>query len=238
MTGRMQEAGDLLRRGLNRVGIDAGDEVVARLVRYCLELEKWNRKINLIARNTRLQDIVDRHFLDSLTLVPILDRLAPVDATLLDVGSGAGFPGLVLKIVRPDLKVVLLEPRERRGAFLRHVIRQTGLKDIAVTAARVEEVKAAAGTHAVITGRAVADVATFLNMVAPLAGPETLVICMQGVQGRGGWREGDRVSGFVCAGIEETQLPFSRMPRFLLLFRKMIRVGSRQSAVGSRQSGV
>ncbi|HHO48453.1 MAG TPA: 16S rRNA (guanine(527)-N(7))-methyltransferase RsmG [Desulfobacteraceae bacterium] len=221
MTGdRGEEAGDLLRRGLERLGIGAGDETVARLVRYCVELEKWNRKINLIARNTRLEDIVDKHFLDSLTLVPILDRLARANSSLLDVGSGAGFPGLVLKIVRPDLSVVLLEPRERRGAFLRHVIRQTGLKDIEVAAARVEEKRIAAGKYAVITGRAVADVATFLGMVAPLAGPETLVICMQGGGGRGDWRKGDRVGGFACVGVEETMLPFSRAKRFMLLFRK------------------
>jgi hypothetical protein len=52
-------------------------------------------------------------------------------------------------------------------------------------------------------------VATFLNMVGPLAAPETLVICMQGVGGRGDWREGDRANDFACAGVEETQLPFS-----------------------------
>jgi 16S rRNA (guanine527-N7)-methyltransferase len=221
MTGGGEgEAGDLLRRGLERLGIAVEEKVLARLVIYCLELEKWNRKINLVARNTRLDDIVDKHFLDSLTLVPILDRLAPANSSLLDVGSGAGFPGLVLKIVRPGCRVVLLEPREKRVAFLRHVIRRTGLKDIEVAAARVEEGRAAEQKYSVITGRAVADVATFLNMVGPLAGLETLVICMQGVGGRGDWREGDRAGGFACVGVEESVLPFSRAKRFMLLFRK------------------
>jgi 16S rRNA (guanine527-N7)-methyltransferase len=63
MTGGGEgEAGDLLRRGLDLLGIAVDGEVLARLVIYCLELEKWNRKINLVARNTRLEDIVDKHF--------------------------------------------------------------------------------------------------------------------------------------------------------------------------------
>lgn len=221
MTGGGEEgAGDLLRRGLDLSGIRVDGEVLARLTFYCLELEKWNRKINLIARNTRRQDIVDKHFLDSLTLVLVLDRLAPAKPSLLDVGSGAGFPGLVLKIVRPGYRVVLLEPREKRVAFLRHVIRQTGLKNIEVAAARIEEGRVADRTYSFITGRAVADVKTFLKMVGPLAAPETLVICMQGIHGRQDWREGYRANDFVCAGVEETQLPFSRARRFLLLFRR------------------
>lgn len=214
-----EEFSGLLRRGLDLLEVSVENEAQARLVRYCLELEKWNRRINLIARNTGRRDIVDKHFLDSLTLVPLLDRTVLAGSTLLDVGSGAGFPGLVLKIARPSFRVVLLEPRERRVAFLRHVIRQTGLRDVEAAASRVEKGRPADREYAVITGRAVADVENFLALVNPLAGPDTLVICMQGVRGKGDWRQGDRVSGFACAGVEETVLPFSRSRRFLLLFR-------------------
>lgn len=236
MTGGGEKAfRGLLLGGLDLLGVSVKEEVPAVLVRYCVELDKWNRKINLIARNTDRRDIVDKHFLDSLTLVPLLDRLVPEESTLLDVGSGAGFPGLVLKIVRPSFRVVLLEPRERRGAFLRHVIRQTGLRDIEVAASRIEEGRVADREYGVITGRAVADVENFLALVSPLAGPHTRVICMQGVRGRGHWREGDRVSGFVCAGVEETVLPFSRQARFLLLFRVPAAPGgSRFRVRGSR----
>lgn len=192
---------------------------MAQLVRYCLELEKWNRKVNLIAKDTPLPDIVDKHFLDSLILIPVLDRLRPKGGSLLDVGSGAGFPGLVVKIARPGWRISLLEPRERRGIFLRHIIRTLNLTGIRVEPSRIEEGRLVSD-YQLITGRAVADVPTFLAMVAGLATPETYVICMQGEGGRQGLQPGDRVGTFVCVGVEEDRLPFSGDHRFLLLFNK------------------
>ncbi|HBI14395.1 MAG TPA: 16S rRNA (guanine(527)-N(7))-methyltransferase RsmG [Desulfobulbaceae bacterium] len=215
-----QEAEQLLRRGLELLGLPLADGPVAQLVRYCLELEKWNRKVNLIAKNTPLPEIIDKHFLDSLTLVPILDRLLPKGGTLLDVGSGAGFPGLPVKIARPSSwQITLLEPRERRVIFLRHVIRTLAVTRIAVEPSRIEEGRVT-GEYQLITGRAVADVPSFLIMVEILATSKTYVICMQGEGGRQGLGQGDRVGAFICVGVEETRLPFSRAPRFLLLFRR------------------
>lgn len=213
-----REAGQLLRRGMAALGLSLAEAQVDVLVRYCLELEKWNRKVNLLAKDTPLTDIVDKHFLDSLTLLPFLDRLAPEGGALLDVGSGAGFPGLAVKIARPAWQVTLLEPRERRAIFLRHILRTLQLTGVTVEPARIEEVRFA-GQFQVITGRAVADVPTFLAMVRAQAGPQTQVLCMQGESGRGGVVPGDRLGGFVCIGVEETKLPISGAPRFLLLFR-------------------
>jgi 16S rRNA (guanine527-N7)-methyltransferase len=213
------EAEQLLRRGLAQLGLSLAEEQEAQLVRYCLELAKWNCKVNLIAKDTPLPDIIDKHFLDSLTLVPILDRLLPKGGTLLDVGSGAGFPGLVVKIARPAWLVTLLEPRERRAIFLRHIIRTLPLAQISVEPSRIEEGRLARD-YQVITGRAVADVPSFLAMVEDLVATETHVVCMQGEGGRQGLGEGDRVGTFICAGVEEAKLPISQTPRFLLLFRR------------------
>jgi 16S rRNA (guanine527-N7)-methyltransferase len=214
-----QEAERLLRRGLQLLDLPLADEQVAALVRYCLELEKWNRKVNLIAKNTPLPDIIDKHFLDSLTLVPVLDRLLPEGGTLLDVGSGAGFPGLAVKIARPPWEVTLLEPRERRVAFLRHIIRTLQLARIRVEPSRIEE-GLLAGDYRIITGRAVADVSSFLAMVEALVTPETYVVCMQGEGGRQELGEGDRIGVFTCAGVEASRLPFSGVQRYFLLFRR------------------
>lgn len=213
-----QEAERLLRRGLALLHLSLAEEQVAHLVRYCLELEKWNRKVNLLAKDTPVADIVDKHFLDSLTLVPVIDRLLPADGTLLDVGSGAGFPGLPLKIARPAWQVTLLEPRERRGIFLRHVIRTLQLAGIAVESSRIEEGRLAS-VFRIITGRAVADVPSFLALVQDLATPETYIICMQGEGGRQELAPGDQVGVFVCVGVEEVRLPLGGTPRFILLFR-------------------
>lgn len=214
-----REAGQLLRQGMALLQLSLAEEQVAGLVRYCLELAKWNRKVNLIAKDTPLADIVEKHFLDSLTLVPVLDRLLSKGGTFLDVGSGAGFPGLVAKIARPGWRITLLEPRERRAIFLRHIIRTLLLTQISVEPSRIEEGRLEKNFH-VITGRAVADVPSFLAMVEGLVSPETHVVCMQGEGGRQGLGQGDRIGAFTCVGVEEARLPFSGTPRFLLLFRR------------------
>jgi 16S rRNA (guanine527-N7)-methyltransferase len=217
-----REAEELLRRGLELLGLSLADEQVAALVRYCLELSRWNRKVNLIAKNTSLPDIIDKHFLDSLTLIPVLDKLLPEGGSLLDVGSGAGFPGLVAKIARPHWRITLLEPRERRVVFLRHIIRTLVLTEIIVEPSRIEEGRLPGG-YQIITGRAVADVVSFLAMIEGLIAPETHVVCMQGEGGRQGLKQGDRVGAFACVGVETARLPFSRAQRFLLLFRRKVK---------------
>lgn len=218
--GSEREVVRLFRLGLERLDIDIDEAAAARLTRYCLELIKWNKKINLVARNTSIRDMVDKHFLDSLVLIPIIDGSPPQDKSLLDVGSGAGFPGLVLKAVRPAMRITLLEPRERRSAFLRHIIRILDLKNIQVVVARIEGGELPESNYGVITGRAVANVPNFLDMVAGCASRQSLVICMQGAGGKENVQEGQRVSGFICVGVESTQLPFSGAQRFILLFRK------------------
>jgi len=214
-------AAELLGQGLEQLGIGLDAHARRCLLRYCEELRQWNRKINLIARNTSLPDIIEKHFLDSLTLLPVLDELPPGDGPLLDVGSGAGFPGLVVKIARPGRQVLLLEPRQRRSIFLRHIIRTLSLEGIEVSTTRVEDDETRPGFEhfAVITGRAVADVARFLAMVAPRIGRTTIVACMQGPAGKQGWRQGSRAGDLRCLGRREIVLPFSGARRFILLFQ-------------------
>ena len=106
MSEAAQEKVDhLLRTGLGQLGIRVTETALGGLVRYCLDLEKWNRRVNLVARNTSLADIVEKHFLDSLTLLPLIQKYGLEQGNdsgenfginLLDVGTGAGFPGLVL----------------------------------------------------------------------------------------------------------------------------------------------
>jgi 16S rRNA (guanine527-N7)-methyltransferase len=216
-----KEVERLFRGGLKQLGLALDNEQLNSLVLYCLELLKWSRKINLVAKDTPLPDLVDKHFFDSLTLVPLLARQADLTGPLLDVGSGAGFPGLVVKIACPSLEIVLLEPRQRRVAFLRHIIRLLALDGIDVMMCRTEELGfEAAKPFKVITGRAVADVTDFLRMVAHLASPASLVICMQGSGGTEKWRNLGDTEGFQCIGVEEAVLPFSSIKRYFLLFRK------------------
>ncbi len=108
-----------IRVGAAQLDIPLKEAQISQLVLYARELEKWNKKVNLTAaRNDR--ELVVKHFLDSMFCGQALDLTRSVQ--LLDVGSGAGFPGLPLKILNQDLEVWLLEPNQKKTAFLRHII--------------------------------------------------------------------------------------------------------------------
>ena len=205
---------DLLVRGGAQLGLAVDPAGVERLLAYLAELMKWSRRVNLIARDTPEAQVVETHFLDSLTLLPFLDGAGEVH--LLDVGSGAGFPGLALACVRPDARFTLCEPRQKRVSFLRHVVRTLGLANVEVVAERIEAHLADwPGRFTHITSRAVAEPAAFLPLVRPLVTPATRVLLMlaraEGLAGidrlvSGPWRV-DAERRFV--------LPFSGAPRLV-----------------------
>jgi len=211
-----------LLEGLSFLKIDLDSDGIDRLHRYFLELKKWSGKVNLIARASGDDQIIENHFLDSLTLLPLLQGS---DVRLLDVGSGGGFPGLVLKAARPGMGVTLVEPRLKRVSFLRHVARTLHLPDVTVLACRIEDKDAlpadAGFSH--ITSRAVADVAGFLRMTARFTTPDLRIICMKGPR----WQKELAAAGseleripFVRESVVTQVLPFSRAERTLIVFRR------------------
>lgn len=215
----------LLGQGAAALDLRLDGAATERLHRYFQELKKWNRKVNLVARDTSDQDLVEKHFLDSLTLLLVLERHGTANGSLLDVGSGAGFPGLVLAASRPGLPVTLVEPRAKRAAFLRHVARCLELDKVAVIETRIEDLAPPAAPFRWITSRAVAEPARFLPMVGHLLGPGTLVICMLGRdQGQG------LAFDLTALGFEENQrvdleLPFSKGRRCLYCCQRRVKMG-------------
>jgi 16S rRNA (guanine527-N7)-methyltransferase len=123
---------NFLAQGIKLMGLKLDDqsEVLIRLSNYFNELKKWNKKVNLVGRQQDDQQILENHFLDSLTLVPLLGKEEMTTEVLLDVGTGAGFPGLVLKAACPLLSVVLVEPRRNRYYFLKHIARTLQLDGV------------------------------------------------------------------------------------------------------------
>ena len=103
--------------------VTVSDQVCANLHLHYLELRRWNRSLSLVGPGGR-EKIVERHYGESLAALPLLDE---EDKKVLDLGSGAGFPGLVLAMARPDLEVFLVEARERKSAFLSTVCRKAAL---------------------------------------------------------------------------------------------------------------
>jgi len=209
-----------LTAGLDQLEITVSGASIDCLARYFAELKKWSRKVNLIAKSATDEEIVENHFLDSLTLLPLL---AESGCHLLDIGTGAGFPGLVCKAARPAMSVTLVEPREKRISFLGHIVRTLGLHDVTILGCRVEDEDRLPAnrpfTH--ITGRAVTEIGPFLTMVERFSTSSPKVILMKGPK----WREELAAaslvverSAFTLTDVRECVLPFSRAKRALLMF--------------------
>ena len=116
-----------LQEGAAQLGVSLSTEQVKCFTLYLRELNQWRKRINLSSRKDD-REIIIKDFLDSLTIIKYL----PLNTSLMDLGSGAGFPGIPLKIVRPDLKLLLLETTRKKVFFLKDVQRVLGLSGIEV----------------------------------------------------------------------------------------------------------
>lgn len=149
----------------------------AQLLRYLAELEKWNHAYNLTAIRDSKQ-MVTRHLLDSLALLPVLDGLLADGATLLDVGAGAGLPCIPLAIARPQWQITGLDSVGKKARFMRHAGRTLGLANFAVHEGRVEALSAPPFTA--ITSRAFASLAEFFALTTPLLASNGYWVAMKG----------------------------------------------------------
>jgi len=214
------ESRELLVEGAKSFGLSLEQESIEALDRYLKELQKWNSKINLTALRTE-KEIVLKHFLDSLSVAPYL----PESGALLDMGSGAGFPGMVLEIVIPGLRTTLLDSVRKKIDFQRHVIRTLGLKGIDALHARVQdqEVLDRYGEHFdVVVSRAFSDVMTFLDLSHPLLKKGGLALAMKGRKetDEAFLSRESQTGSYRLTGIHTFLLPFSRLERSIFLFRK------------------
>lgn len=212
----------LLAEGAAALGLELAPAVLGRFQVYLEELKLWNAKINLTALKTD-RDIVIKHFLDSLAVLPWLDA-AP---SLVDLGSGAGFPGLVLKLVRPSLALTLVEARQKKAAFLEYLaslLRLTGVEVVQThltpARARLWEPKVAA-----VVSRAAFPLPFFLKLAAPLLASGGLALALKGVHLSGGELEAAATAApLLNLGSlkwHQYYLPISGEPRLLIRARKL-----------------
>ena len=167
-----------LRQQAAACGIVLTEQQAARLGRYAQELAQWNEKMNLTAI-TDPAEVEVKHFVDSLTVLPLLPDGA---FRLIDVGTGAGFPGVPLAIARPDVSVILVEPLLRRTTFLDEVVADLGLSNVTVLRGRAEEkaVRKEVGLVDVVTSRAVAPLGKLAGWSLPLVKTGGHMIAMKG----------------------------------------------------------
>lgn len=168
----------LIVDGAAALGVALRPDHVRLFARHAAELLKWNAVTNLTAV-TRPEEMARNHFLDSLAPA----RLIAPGSSLLDVGSGGGFPGLPLHIAVDGLQTTLIDASRKKVSFLRHVVRTLALSGIAAEQQRIEEfARKAAGRRPfdVITSRAFSEVAPFVRAAWPLLRPEGRVIALKG----------------------------------------------------------
>ena len=163
-----------------QIEIMLNEEQKGNFFKYMELLIEWNQKINLTAI-TEPKDIILKHFVDSLTIKKYIKEKSKI----IDVGTGAGFPGIPLKIVDPNIEVTLLDSLNKRIIFLNEVIKEINLKNIEAIHGRIEEVgknKKYREKFDVVTSRAVSNLNVLAEYMLPLTKIGGICICMKGAE--------------------------------------------------------
>ena len=200
-----------LQSGLKEMGLDLSGGQQDKLLAYVKMLKKWNKTYNLTALRDESQ-IISHHLLDSLTLPPYLEGAQ----TMLDVGSGGGQPGIPSAVCRPDLQITLLDANTKKTPLLQQAARELELKNVRVVSGRVEAVQ---GLRAdVITSRAFAELADFVNWTAHLLQDGGCWAAMKGVYPAA---EIDRLPDSVCVErVDKIRVPQLNAERHMVILRK------------------
>jgi 16S rRNA (guanine527-N7)-methyltransferase len=214
-----------LSEGAAAIGVRLGPAELALFAAYHREILLWNRRINLVSERSA-QEIVIRHFLDSLTPAPFLDR---PDGALIDLGSGGGFPGIPLRIALPGLQLTLVEASRKKSSFLSHVVRTLRLDGVQVIWERVEELTAAKnmpGRFDTLISRAAFKLPDLIRTAAFFLKPGGQLIAMKGPDPQEEMEETERISeaaGMVFTACRAVRLPGADSLRKIIIYNRVFR---------------
>jgi len=211
----------LIIDGARKLGVVIDEGITAPFSIHASELLTWNRKINLTAI-TNSRDIAIKHFVDSLAPAGCI----PDGARLLDIGSGAGFPGIPLKILKPSIAVLLIDAVRKKINFLKHVLRILGLENIEARQIRTENLlkgTVQATSFDVIISRALSDLPPFVKSALPLLAKQGTIIAMKGKVDE---KELDAVRADAprdqySLEVERYKLPSIRAPRSIVILKDL-----------------
>ncbi len=166
---------ETLADGLARLQLAMPESAQRKLIDYVALIAKWNRVYNLTAVRDA-EKVLTHHILDSLAVAPHINA-----STLLDIGSGAGLPGIPLALALPHARVTLLDSNQKKCAFLNQAVIELKLENVSIACARVEDWNSAQKFDLVIS-RAFCDLAKFAVMAARLCAPGGALLAMKGVE--------------------------------------------------------
>ncbi|MDQ1330381.1 MAG: Ribosomal small subunit methyltransferase [Thermodesulfobacteriota bacterium] len=219
---------DIIINGSRIFDVNVGLKEARQFSIHAAELLKWNLKINLTAITDPFEVAV-KHFLDSIAPAGMI----PSGASLLDMGSGGGFPGIPLKVVIPTLTVTLVDSSRKKITFLKHIIRTAGLDDIEAHQGRVEELAGSQKMFDVIICRAFSSLDKFVQSALPLLAPSGMIIALKGkinpdeiesVRLSDNGKQGTgRISGLpLDIKIKKYMLPYIDSERTIMVIKKLL----------------
>lgn len=222
----LKEERSIFIRGIQELGIELTEEQLANFSKYLELISLWNQKLNLTAQKTRI-DIIIRHFIDSLTCIEAMEVKSNLYSNLLDVGTGAGFPGIPLKIIFPSLELFLLEVRKKKTTFLAELITQLNLLNTYLLVGRAEvygkkiEYRE---RYDVVVSRAVAPLNILAEYCLPFVRLGGIFIAQKGksyTQELENSLPAIQLLGGELVNIEKINLPILNQERFLLKINKI-----------------
>jgi len=210
-------AEDVLIRGAKKLNIELTSEQIQLFLTYLENLKFWNKRINITGIKDD-QRIVINHFLDSISIAPFIIE----NSKVLDIGSGGGFPGIPLKIIKPSLKVILLDSVQKKVFFMRDVIRKLGLEEIEAVCGRAEDPsnEVPRDCFDFVVSRAVGEIESLLKLSIPYLRGEGKMILMRGKKGLEEWDQmkSESSRNIKLLRSERLSLPFEKHERVILIF--------------------
>lgn len=204
------------------INIELSESKIRDFFTYMEELVEWNKKINLTAI-VEMDEVIDKHFVDSLTISQYIDD----NESIIDVGTGAGFPGIPLKIARDNLKIDLLDSLNKRIIFLNEIINKLELKNITAIHSRAEDEsskKEKRESYDIAVSRAVANLPVLLEYLLPFVKLGGKCICMKGMnieEEVNNSKKALRELGGEIEEIKKLQLPNTDATRNIIIVRKI-----------------
>ncbi len=221
----------LLVEGCRQLGVPLTTDAIEAFERIYRELVDWNARLNLTSI-VAYEEVQTKHFLDSLVSLPLiaeeLGKPLPLPALrLLDVGTGAGFPGIPLKLASPALQLTLMDGTQKKISFLQHLIETLQIGPVALVHGRAEELGRAAAhreRYDLVVARAVAPLNTLAEYLLPLVRKDGLAVIYKGPSAPEEFMEARhaiKVMGGETVRLAPVEVPFLDERRFILLIRKI-----------------
>jgi 16S rRNA (guanine527-N7)-methyltransferase len=208
-----------LMSGAARMGLPLDAASAEKLIGYQEELLRWNRRVNLVGRASTPAQVMEKHLLDSLAAAPELEGVS----TLIDIGAGAGLPGIPLKVLRPQMEVTLVDSNGKKVAFMRHAIAKLALGP-AIRVAQARAIGTPARERLPIVeatiSRALAPLREWLTLAFSYVGAGGRVIAMLSGMEDSALAAAAEAAGATLCSARRYELPFSHARRTIAVFER------------------